>query len=241
MKRKQLLISIKLLIKRMVLVDINKIAFCGAFRFFKEEVEFRGVKIPVARKIARKYFVEIKRLDKKEVFGLCEVLLRSGYQEDVTIALDWASRLKAKYEKKDFKIFESWLKKYISNWATCDDLCCHIFGYFIFQFPEFLAKLNIWARSKSRWLKRASAVSLIYPVRKEKYIDKVFEIADMLLMDTDDLVQKGYGWLLKESTKHYENQVFAYVMKNKVKMPRTALRYAIEKMPESMKKKAMAK
>ncbi len=58
-------------------------------------------------------------------------------------------------------------------------------------------------------------------------------------MDKDDMVQKGYGWMLKEASKKHQAEVFDYVMKRKAEMPRTALRYAIEKMPAEMRKKAM--
>jgi len=66
-----------------------------------------------------------------------------------------------------------------------------------------------------------------------------FEIADLLLTDADDMVQKGYGWMLKEAGLNFRDEVFEYVMKNKDKMPRTALRSAIEKLPADMRKKAM--
>ena len=75
--------------------------------------------------------------------------------------------------------------------------------------------------------------------RKQGFLKDVFWTADKLLMDQDDLVQKGYGWMLKETSNIYQKQVFDFVMKRKHKMPRTALRYAIEKMPQSMRKKAM--
>ena len=68
-----------------------------------------------------------------------------------------------------------------------------------------------------------------------------FEIADLLLLDGDDLVQKGYGWMLKAASQSHESEVFDYVIRNKHQMPRTALRYAIEKMPAEMKRKAMVK
>jgi len=69
----------------------------------------------------------------------------------------------------------------------------------------------------------------------------IFEIAGILLVDKDDLVQKGYGWMLKAASQAYQKEVFDFVMKNKATMPRTALRYAIEKMPQEMKVEAMKK
>ena len=70
----------------------------------------------------------------------------------------------------------------------------------------------------------------------------MFEIATTLLMDREDLVQKGYGWMLKavsQSNAINQLQVFEFILSHKAVMPRTALRYAIEKMPEAMKKEAM--
>lgn len=90
-------------------------------------------------------------------------------------------------------------------------------------------------------MRRASAVSLIVPAKKGKFIKDVFAISNILLLDQDDLVQKGYGWMLKALSQAEQKKVFDYVLKNKKRMPRTALRYAIEKMPKELKAKAMAK
>lgn len=209
--------------------------------FFKEKVKILGVRAPVSKKIAGKYFNEIKNSDKKRIFALCEQLLKSGYNEESSIALDWAYRLKNQYQKQDFKIFEQWLKKYVSNWASCDDLCTHSLGYSFFKFPELIPKTKKWAVSKNRWMRRASAIVLIYSVRNKKHLNEIFEVSDILLLDSDDLVQKGYGWTLKEASNVYQKEVFDFVMKRKNRMPRTALRYAIEKMPKKLKKEAMRK
>jgi 3-methyladenine DNA glycosylase AlkD len=209
-------------------------------RFFKEEITCYGVRTPVVRKISAKYFSKIKEQSKEEIYGLCQQLLESGMMEERGTAFDWAFRLKSTYSPSDFRVFESWLKKYVTNWGACDHICA-LLGTFIDQFPEFIPQIKEWTASKNRWLRRASAVSMIYSVRKRKYLEDVFEIADLLLRDKDDMVQKGYGWLLKEASNVYPQEVFRYVMEHKSEMPRTALRYAIEKMPPEWKKKAMAK
>jgi 3-methyladenine DNA glycosylase AlkD len=82
-------------------------------------------------------------------------------------------------------------------------------------------------------------VTLILPARKGMFLEDVLEISDILLRDKDDLVQKGYGWMLKEASKSHQEEVFEYIMAKKDEMPRTALRYAIEKMPVEMRKNAM--
>jgi len=211
----------------------------GAKKYFKEGIRLYGVRSHHVRKISASYFSDVRGKNKQEIFHLCEKFLKSDMSEERTIAFDWAYRLRKNYEESDFKRFELWMRNYVSNWGACDDFCCHAFGCFIFQFPEFFPRIKTWARSRNRWLRRASAVILIYSLRKKKMFSQAFEMADLLLMDQDDLVQKGYGWMLKEVSDYYPLRVFRYVMKHKKTMPRTALRYAIEKLSARMKKRAM--
>lgn len=209
--------------------------------FFKEEITVYGVKSATVQKISKDFFAEIKERPKAEIFAMCEKLWQSGYMEESFVACDWSARLSKKFEPADFEILERWIKNYVSNWASCDTLCNHTVGDFVMMYPEFISKLKEFAQSENRWVKRAAAVSLIIPARKGLFLNDIFEIADTLLMDSDDLVQKGYGWMLKAASQAHQQAVFEYVMSKKAVMPRTALRYAIEKMPEEMKKQAMQK
>lgn len=213
----------------------------SAQRFFKEEVRVYGLKTAVVTGLAVKYFKQVKRFTKRQIFVLCEELLRSDYSEEAYIAFDWAFRLADQYQPGDFDVFESWLKKYVNNWAKCDVLCNHTLGAFIEKYPEYIKELKRWTKSDNRWMRRAAAVTLILPARRGEYLKDVFEIADCLLPDKDDLVQKGYGWLLKEASRVHEQEVLTYVQRHKAVMPRTSLRYAIEKMPPELKKQAMSK
>jgi len=155
------------------------------------------------------------------------------------LAFEWASKVQKEFVAGDFRKFEYWLKCYVDNWGKCDHLCCSVMGPLVLRFPELVSKTHKWTRSKNRWLRRAAAVSLIIPVRNRTLLDDVFETADVLLLDKDDMVQKGYGWMLKEADNKYPEVVFAYVMKHRRVMPRTALRYAIEKYPAYERKRAM--
>lgn len=210
-------------------------------RFFKESIKTYGTKTGEVVKLGKTYFKEIKDLRKEEIFDLCESLWQSGYLEETFIACEWSYNIHKQYEEKDIHIFEKWIDKYITNWASCDTFCNHTVGEFIMMYPKYLATLKTWAKSKNRWMKRASAVSLIIPARKGMFLDDIFEIAETLLLDSDDMVQKGYGWMLKVASQSHEKEVFDYVMIHKSNMPRTALRYAIEKMPKELKAKAMMK
>jgi len=209
--------------------------------FFKESVKLYGVKTAAVNKIAKEHFKAIKDKEKTEIFDLCDELWQSGYMEESFIASNWSYFVHKNFMPDDFKLFKTWADTYVNNWASCDTFCNHTVGAFVEMYPEFLADLKKWALSKNRWMRRASVVSLIIPARQGKFGEDIFEIADSVLLDQDDLVQKGYGWLLKAASQAHQMEVFDYVMKNKKVMPRTALRYAIEKMPENLQKQAMKK
>lgn len=208
-------------------------------KFFKEEVQLYGVKTATVQKIGKNLFQQIKTKTKAEIFDLCEELWQSGIQEETYVACNWSYYIRDQYDPGDFKIFESWVENYVTNWASCDTLCNHTVGSFLEMYPEFTKNLKTWAGSENRWMRRASAVSLIIPARKGRFHKNCLEIAGILLQDEDDLVQKGYGWLLKAASEYDQELIFDFVINNKTKMPRTALRYAIEKMPEDRRKKAM--
>jgi len=210
-------------------------------RFFKEEITCYGIKTPVVTALAKKYWKEIKNREKEEIFALCEELYRSEQIEESFIVSTWAYALSGRYEREDLAVFRRWIDTYISNWASCDGFCNHTMGDFIEQYPECIAELKKWTQSGNRWMRRAAAVSLIVPAKRGKFLPEAIEIANLLLTDNDDMVQKGYGWLLKEASRHHQAEVFAYVVKNRQVMPRTALRYAIELMPKDLKNEAMKK
>lgn len=210
-----------------------------AQHFFKEQITAYGVKVPVVNKISSTFLSEIRSKSKQEVIDLCEELWRSGMLEESFIACSWSYAICKKFEPSDFEVFERWVQNYVDNWASCDTLCNHTVGEFIEMYPQFLSKLKEWATSENRWMRRAAAVTLIIPARKGLFLNDIFEIAEILLADKDDLVQKGYGWMLKAASQAYQTEVLDFVMKNKITMPRTALRYAIEKMPQEMKAQAM--
>ncbi len=210
-------------------------------RFFKEPLLAYGVKIPAVKAISKRYTQEIKGLGKRGVFELCEVLWQSGYIEEAMIACHWSYAVRKDFVPDDFKTFKKWITNYVSNWATCDTFCNHTVGVFLEMYPDQLDSLVKFSVSKNMWLRRAAAVSMIVPARKGMFLETIFKIADKLLEDKEDLVQKGYGWMLKETCKKHQPEVFKYVMTNKSKMPRTALRYAIEKMSKEMKDQAMVK
>ena len=213
----------------------------SAQKFFKEKINFYGVKTATVHRIAEKHWKQAEPQSKQEIFDLCGELFASGIIEESFVVSDWLPNIVDRLDPSDLVTFKVWIEKYVDNWASCDSLCNHTIGDLITKYPDLVLEVKTWAKSSCRWLKRAAAVSLILPARKGNFLQEAFEISDALLLDGDDLVQKGYGWLLKEESRLHQKEVFDYVVLNRKVMPRTALRYAIELLPKELKAEAMKK
>lgn len=211
-------------------------------RFFKHQVKLYGIKSKGVTDIANEFYkTHLKNLPKSVIFIICEELFSSQWLEESFLACNWSLRYHKEYQIDDFDLFEQWINLYVKNWATCDTFCNHNVMELVVKYSSLISRLKIWANSPNLWMRRAAAVTLIIPARQGQFLDDIFEIATQLLTDKEDMVQKGYGWLLKATSESHLEEVFQYVIKNKHIMPRTALRYAIEKMPDDYKKIAMAK
>lgn len=226
-------------IRKELVKNADKKAAETGQRFFKEKVKLYGVSSKISGAIYKSVLGEVRELSKKEVFENCEELYKSGYCEEGWIAPNLAYEKRKEFEEKDMDTFEKWIENYVDDWAKCDTLCNHTVAAEVDKYPTLLGRLKKWTQSPKRFVKRAAAVTLIVPAREGRYLSDVLEIADKLMMDPDDLVQKGYGWMLKAASQAHQKEIFEYVMKHKDKMPRTALRYAIEKMPEDLRKRCM--
>lgn len=209
-------------------------------QFFKQPVPAYGVRYPIVRKIAKEFYPKEKT--KEEIFKLSEELCKLNIQEEKVVAFEWIYAKKDQFKKSDFKFFEHLLKTYVNNWALCDDLAPTTLNYMITTFPELIPKTQKWTKSKNKYVRRAACVVHLkdFSGRKpnQSKLEEIFHVCNILKFDKEDIVQKGYGWLLKNTSKTYPKQVYQYILKNK-DMPRTSLRYALEYYSKEERKKAM--
>jgi 3-methyladenine DNA glycosylase AlkD len=210
-------------------------------RFFKEEVNCLGIPSKAYKALLKPFAAEVKQMPKTKVWQLCEELRKSGVMEEGGAAAEFCMAQQKNFMPDDIEVFEHWIDTFIRDWASCDAFCGHAVGTLIVKYPEAAERTLLWAKSPLPYTRRAAAVSYTGIAKDCGYPDYVFRIADLLLTDKEDIVQKGYGWMLKVASAKHTQEVFAYVCRNKAVMPRTALRYAIEKMPPEMRKIAMEK
>jgi len=221
-----------------IATEKRRISMCS---FFKHDIKCHGISNPDTQKIGKKYIAILKNEKKELVWGLCEKLFQEEFLEESLLACQISFSFKKQYEITDFKIFQRWVLLYINNWAECDTFCNKVIGEMLFKFPSLLSEVKKWSLSPNLWARRASAVSFIYPGKKNTYASDQFEIALILLEDHEDMVQKGYGWMLKVLSQVRQQEVFDFVQTYKARMPRTALRYAIEKMDAHYRAESMRK
>lgn len=189
------------------------------------------------RKLSARLFrsIEDKRID--NVLGLCEELFMERDWASGVIAFDWAFRVKSQYTAATYDIFFGWLKNYVRGWGDCDDFCTHAFGELLRGHKEFFPCVLAWTKDNDFWVRRASAVILIPSILRKDF-DGIspFRISDALMSDQHDLVQKGYGWMLKCYSQTQPEAVKGYLIENHAVMPRVAFRYALEKYDKETRK-----
>ena len=209
-------------------------------RIQEEVSKIEGRKTKLFRDVAKRYKKEISSLDISEIYRLCEELLRNRGRGETTIAYQIIFDNRKKYNKETFDVFEKWLHQYIEDWWDCDDFMTHAFYDILMKYPENMDRLKNWIKSDNFAVRRSAAVILIRPAQKGLLANgKIFDICDLLMDDPHYLVQKGYGWLLKESVKSYHDFVVEYIESNIHRMSRTAFRYALEKLPKEEKARLM--
>ena len=209
--------------------------------FFKEPIQCYGVSNPESKRIGQQFYLQVRHESKDFIWKIAEALFASGWIEEALIACQWVYKRRKEFTREDAIIFEKWIHQYVHNWAVCDTFCNQSMGALLISFPEQTEMLYRWTESQNRWVRRAAAVSLIVPAKKGLFELVIFDICNELIADSDPMVQKGYGWLLKVYSQIQLEMVFSYVTRNEGRMPRTAFRYAIEKMPKSYRERAMKK
>ena len=206
-------------------------------RFFKtgegeygEGDVFLGIRVPVQRQVLKKYL----DMDLKDI----EFLLRTKIHEYRLIALlILVKKFEEGNEQIKKKIFNLYLKntKYINNWDLVDLSAPHIVGAYLLDKPRnILYKL---VKSQSLWERRIAILATFAFIKNNETKDTL-KIAQILLKDEHDLIHKAVGWMLRELGKRVSQDIEEKFLKRYYKaMPRTMLRYAIERFEESKRKK----
>ncbi len=205
-------------------------------RFFKtgpgeysEGDQFLGIRVPVLREQAKEF----------ENTPLAEIqtLLESPFHEERLCALLILVRKFSKGSPEEqTKIYSLYLEntQHINNWDLVDLSAYKIIGPYLEQRDKH--PLHKLTQSKSLWERRIAIISTLHFIRNNQF-DETLTISEQLLNDSEDLIHKAVGWMLRETGKRDLETEEAFLREHYQQMPRTMLRYAIEKFPEPKRKK----
>ena len=202
----------------------------GIQKFFREPVDSYGVRGPAVKQIARAAWRELRDWPPARLNRFVDALWRSGRFEESAVAIYVYRRFSKQCAGREFRLFERWVDRYVRHWGDCDGVSAWLLAAAIGNEPALIGRLPRWTRSRNRWKRRAAAVSLIQEAKRGRNTAKVLRIAGLLLGDGDDMVQKGVGWLLKETYPRKPRQVVGFLAARAARAPRLVLRIAAEKM-----------
>jgi len=215
--------------------EANKEQAATLQRFFKtgkgeygEGDKFYGIKVPVQRKIAKNY----RDLSLKEIQ---ELLISPVHEERLVSLFVLVDQYTKGNDSTKEKLFRFYLKntQKINNWDLVDLSAPKIVGAHLLNRDKGI--LFRLAESPGLWEKRISILST-YTFIKNKHFETTFHISEILLNDDHDLIHKGVGWMLREVGNQNLQEEEKFLKKHYKQMPRTMLRYAIEKFPEKRRK-----
>jgi 3-methyladenine DNA glycosylase AlkD len=200
----------------------------GASRFFRHEVRLHGVRQKDLVPIEQYVYRVIKLWPLPQRNRLCDELWKEETMEEGTIVCHVYRRFAPQCGACEFKLFERWIDRYVHNWAHCDGVSTWLIAASLANDPSLLSNLPAWTESHNIWKRRSAAVSLLQEAKQGANTELILTIASRLSADASDMVQKGVGWVLKETYPQRPREVVSFLRASQP--PRLVLRYAAEKM-----------
>jgi len=213
----------------------------GVQWFFKDQIKSHGWYTGKLRSVAVRFRRRIR-----EEFGLdfllqvADKLFAGRVLEEKVFAVFLLEKLTDEFGDTEFRLFESWLPR-ISSWADHDGLVHYLIAPMVAAKPTRTRRVFHWAKSPDRWHRRAACVALIQGTRRKVFFPEIKRLSNLLLSDEDDMVQKGLGWLLRETAKADAKRTVPYLMSIRERAPRLVLRTACETLPAHIRKEILAK
>ena len=212
----------------------------GVQWFFKHAIKSHGWYTAALRRTIRQCRREILREhDFEFLTNVADQLFSGTVLEEKVAAVFLLEGLDAQCGDREFAMFESWLGR-ISSWADHDALVHDLIAPLIIAKPGRAKFVFRWAKSPNRWHRRAACVALIRGARAKMFFPEIVRLSDSLLGDQDDMVQKGLGWLLRETAKFDAKRSVPYLMKIRERAPRLVLRTACETLEDAVRKTVLA-
>jgi 3-methyladenine DNA glycosylase AlkD len=208
-------------------------------RFFKEEVQSHGWRTADLRRASIRWRREIlQQSDLKFLLRVADNLFAGTINDEKNVAVFLLENIIAGFGDEEFELLESWLPR-ISNWSDHDALVHYLIAPMMVAKPARARRVFRWAKSPNRWYRRAACVALIQGTRRKMFFSEIKKLGERLLSDEDDMVQKGLGWLLRETAKADARSTLPYLLSIRERAPRLVLRTACETLSGGIRKRVL--
>jgi 3-methyladenine DNA glycosylase AlkD len=212
----------------------------GVQWFFKDAIKSRGWYTADLRRAAVRFRRELRKERGLDfLIQVADHLFSGPVLEEKIAAVFLLEKLDAEFGDREFQLFESWLDR-INSWADHDALVHSLIGPMVAAKPTRARTVFRWAKSPNRWQRRAACVALIRGARARMFFPEIQKLSNSLLADKDDMVQKGLGWLLRETAKFDAKRTVPYLMKIRGHAPRLVLRTACETLSPEVRQRILA-
>jgi 3-methyladenine DNA glycosylase AlkD len=208
--------------------------------FFKDEIKSHGWYTAALRKAAVQWRRSVAREQGMDfVVQVADRLFSGQILEERAFAVFLLEKQTQHFGDKEFRLFASWLDR-LTSWADHDALVHSLLAPMVAADPTRCREIFIWAKNANRWRRRAACVALIRGARERRFFAEIVRLSNRLLHDEDDMVQKGLGWLLRETAKADPKRAVPYLMKIRKISPRLVLRTACETLSSSTRRQVLA-
>jgi 3-methyladenine DNA glycosylase AlkD len=172
--------------------------------------------------------------------AFASALITDRHLEVKGLGIEVLARYRRQFTPAMLAVWKGWLAgNHSANWATTDAICGLLIGPLLVERPRLAAGVARWAADRNMWVRRASIVGLIPIARRGIALDILYRTARTLHQDGEDLIQKAVGWALREAGKSDMERLERYLRAHGPKIPRTTLRYAIERFPPRQRKQLL--
>jgi 3-methyladenine DNA glycosylase AlkD len=214
-----------------------------ARRYFRADGDFGfyNVGTPRLRAIAKAlYRAHQANWSVDDAIECADALISSEVLDVKVVAVELVACYRKAFTPALLPIWKRWLADgYTSNWATTDSICGSLIGALLVAHPELVERVLPWAGHRSLWVRRAAAVSLIPSLRRGLALDSAYDVAGRLHPDKSDLIHKAVGWMLRDAGKVDPARLELYLREAGSTVPRTTVRYAIERFPDARRKELL--
>ncbi len=218
----------------------NKARAASSQRYFKEPVDLFGLGAKEGKEVLQNLLRRVKGTwTIKEAVEFCKLMVKDPHLESRGIGYQIVAAYVAEAPPTLLADVKHWLARTCNNWALVDNLAPSVLAPLLDRYPKLIPEVVAWTESSNQWVRRGATVALVPLVKQKKYVPTAYKIASRLFDEPEDLVHKAVGWLLRETGKSDMKRLKMFLLKHGPRIPRTSVRYAIERFPKDERKRIL--